>query len=323
MAVFEGAQGGTGLLTRAERRRAAENGVSFDFPNEGAPETTWAEPAYNIIAPAEIPAEVASAIEEIPLPVTAIKKPNKWYAGVTIGLVTAVAGLIIGTNAQLARLPGTTTAGYSPARRPQNLAELVLAGTERNYELTEQVDFLTAEIANLSLAETGPGFIENASHAQAEGMAVGSIPVTGPGVTVILDDAPSSAANIPGVTPDDLVIHQQDLQQVIAALWAGGAEAMTLMGERVTMTSAFRCTGNVLLLHGRVFSPPYVVSAIGDPDRLRAAVLASEGVQVFLDYVEWLGLGFSVATEPSLTMPAYVGPGLVFAQLPPETNPFR
>jgi len=246
----------------------------------------------------------------------------------TVGLVAALAGLMFAANAQLARTPA-----YNP-REPQNLVQLVRTGSERVTELTEQVQALNDEIdaltgvtlteANLAGQFGVPTIVEDAAKVTAEAAAVGFLPVTGPGVTVVLDDAPASSANIPGVTPDDLVIHQQDLQAVIAALWAGGAEAMTLMGERVTMTSAFRCTGNVLLLHGRLFSPPFVVQAIGDPAALSTSVLASEGVQIFLGYVEWLGLGFSLNDAAELTFPAYTGTAtLKFATLPPDNNPFR
>ena len=50
---------------------------------------------------------------------------------------------------------------------------------------------------------------------------------------------------------DDLVVHQGDVQAVVNALWAGGAEAMSIMDVRVISTSAVRCVGNTLLLHGR------------------------------------------------------------------------
>jgi len=242
------------------------------------------------------------------------------HPAITVGLVAALAGLLFTTNAQLARAPGAIT---SSARQPANLAQLVLAGASRNDQLEAHLDGLTTEIDQLTAAALLPGDKENADLVLQEGLAVGALPVMGPGVRVILDDAPASAAAIAGVQPDDLVIHQQDLQAVIGALWAGGAEAMTLMGERVTMTSAFRCTGNVLLLHGRVFSPPFVVEAIGDPGRLTAEVMAAEGVQVFLTYVDWLGLGFSLYQENNLTMPAFVGTTLTMAQLPVGVEPLR
>ena len=91
-------------------------------------------------------------------------------------------------------------------------------------------------------------------------------------------------------SPDDLVVHQGDVQAVVNALWAGGAEAMSIMNVRVLSTSAVRCVGNTLLLHGRVYSPPFRVTAIGDPAALRSALTASGGVQSFREAVvlTWL-----------------------------------
>ncbi len=59
------------------------------------------------------------------------------------------------------------------------------------------------------------------------------------------------------MSPDDLVVHQQDVQAVVNALWAGGADAVQVMDQRLLSTSAVRCVGNTLLLNGRVYSPPY------------------------------------------------------------------
>lgn len=87
--------------------------------------------------------------------------------------------------------------------------------------------------------------------------AAGLTAVHGPGVVVVLNDAPRrpDGSRPAGARPDDLVVHQQDVQAVVNALWAGGAEAMTLMGVRVISTSAVRCVGNTLLLDGQVYSP--------------------------------------------------------------------
>ena len=90
--------------------------------------------------------------------------------------------------------------------------------------------------------------------------------MTGPGLVVTLDDAQRDPGSPlpPGVTPDDLVVHQQDLQAVVNALWAGGAQGVQVMDQRLVSTSAVRCVGNTLILHGRVYSPPFVVKAVGD-----------------------------------------------------------
>src|SRR3712207_2320199 len=60
------------------------------------------------------------------------------------------------------------------------------------------------------------------------------------------------------------------VQSVLNGLWAGGAEAVAVQDQRLVTTSAARCIGNTLLLAGRTYSPPYVITAIGDPARLQA-----------------------------------------------------
>ncbi len=118
-----------------------------------------------------------------------------------------------------------------------------------------------------------------------------------------------------------LVVHQQDIQAVMNALWAGGAEAMTLMDQRVISTSAFRCVGNVLRLQGQVYSPPYVVQAIGDPKRLKAALAASETVQAYIEDADQVGLGWSVDSHDELLLPAFAGSTeLQYAAVPPGTT---
>ena len=94
-----------------------------------------------------------------------------------------------------------------------------------------------------------------------------------------MSDAPRDAdGNYPaGVDPDDLVIHQQDVQSVVNAMWAGGAEAMMIMDQRVLTTSAVRCIGNTLLLQGRTYSPPFVVTAIGDAEGMRGGAVHRAG----------------------------------------------
>ncbi len=145
--------------------------------------------------------------------------------------------------------------------------------------------------------------------AAALATAAGLTPLSGPSLTVSLDDAPRpSAGQHPASdNPDDLVVHQQDVQSVVNALWAGGAEAMTLMGERVVSTSAVRCVGNTLLLQGRVYSPPFVVTAVGDAARMRGALAVEPGVVLLRQYVDRFDLGFSVRSSPQATLPAYAG----------------
>jgi uncharacterized protein YlxW (UPF0749 family) len=129
---------------------------------------------------------------------------------------------------------------------------------------------------------------------------------------VTLNDAPTDAIDraypgLPDPTPDDLVVHQQDVQAVVNALWAGGADAVRLMDQRVISTSAVRCVGNTLVLQGRVYSPPYTITAVGDTDRLLRALDESTAVRIFRQYVAAYGLGYRAEKRSNVTIPAYTG----------------
>ncbi len=233
----------------------------------------------------------------------------------TVACVLAASGLLFTASAQLA--------DTKDGRDPQDLAELVTTESDRVADLTDRMNELEAEIDDLG-KQVGTDLPTRSTDLVAdESVVTGAAPVSGPGLRVALDDAPASSQSISGARPDDLVVHQQDVQHVINALWAGGAEAMTLQGERVTATSAFRCSGNILLLHGKVFSPPYVIEAVGDPEKLRASLDADPGVAIYQQYVDWVALGWSVKDAGTLELPAYTGSSeMKYATVPAGTDVF-
>ncbi|MFE5307379.1 DUF881 domain-containing protein [Isoptericola sp. NPDC056573] len=233
----------------------------------------------------------------------------------TVACVLAASGLLFTASAQLA--------DTKDGRDPQDLAELVTTESDRVAGLTDRMNELEAEIDDLG-KQTGTDLPTRSADLVAdESVVTGAAAVSGPGLRVALDDAPASSQSIAGVRPDDLVVHQQDVQHVINALWAGGAEAMTLQGERVTATSAFRCSGNILLLHGKVFSPPYVIEAVGDPQELRDSLDADPGVAIYQQYVDWVALGWSVKDAGTLQLPAYTGSSeMKYATVPAGTDVF-
>ena len=126
----------------------------------------------------------------------------------------------------------------------------------------------------------------------------------GPGITVTLNDSSmwQSVADTAGssVDWDKYVVHQQDVEAVVNALWAGGAESMEVMGQRLLPTSAVICSGNVLLLQGKKYSPPFTISAIGPPELMKHALDNSQAVQIYKQYVDAFGLGYEVKDEERL-----------------------
>lgn len=118
--------------------------------------------------------------------------------------------------------------------------------------------------------------------AQLAGEA-GMSPVHGPGLVVTLQDAQRDAnGRFPrDASPDDLVVHQQDIQAVLNALWSAGAEAIQMQDQRIIATSVPRCVGNTLLLNGRTYSPPYTITAIGNAAAMQAALAAAPLVTLY------------------------------------------
>jgi uncharacterized protein YlxW (UPF0749 family) len=220
--------------------------------------------------------------------------------------VTALAaGLLFATSA-------ATAAGTDlRAGRRTQLTDLI-SEEQRTVDAEERrASALRSSVGLVQAAAAAGNSRVAAERARGDALApaAGLTAVAGPGVTVRLNDAPRRDGMPPASdNPDDLVVHQQDVQAVVNALWAGGAEAMTLMGQRVISTSAVRCVGNTIVLHGRVYSPPFVVSAIGDPTRLRVALDQEPGVEFFRTFVDRFGLGYSVRTSSALKLPAYDGP---------------
>lgn len=169
----------------------------------------------------------------------------------------------------------------------------------RVHDLNDEVDRLSSDLGSTAVR------VQRRRAAALAGPA-GLVPVHGPAVTITLDDAPDDVLANAGDDVSDLLVHQQDIQAVANALWAGGAEAMTIQGQRVVSTTGIKCVGNTVILHGVPYSPPYHLSAIGPRRSMLAAVSASPYIKLYLDLVDQ-GLGWDVKQERSLDMPGYDG----------------
>ncbi|CAM3306155.1 DUF881 domain-containing protein [Occultella aeris] len=221
------------------------------------------------------------------------RPPRVRGRSIGVALVGVLAGLMFATSASVF--------AEDTERQPQNLPELVEAEEARLQETNAEVSQLRAEVDALLGEQSAE--VPEAAASDALALAAGRLAVTGPGVEVSLWDSPLVQDVPEGFSPDDLVVHQQDLEAVINALWAGGAEAMTVQGHRVTATTLIRCVGNVLLLDGDTYSPPYRIAAIGDADALEDALDDSSAVRIYRQYVDAVGLGFSVTTEDEIEAP--------------------
>jgi uncharacterized protein YlxW (UPF0749 family) len=229
------------------------------------------------------------------------RRPSAW--SVLVPVVALGAGVMFATSAATAK-------GTNLRASNGDLPALIRDQTHKNAVSAKNLRTLRSEVDRLS-AQQAPGDLrvtQLTRKGDALMLAAGTEAVVGPTVKVTLDDAKNVPATLPdGLFVDDYVVHQQDVQAVVDALWQGGAEAMMLMDQRVISTSAVRCVGNTLILQGRVYSPPYRIRAIGDPDRLRDFLKRSPQVQIYQEYVSAVGLGYEVRSRDRFEFPAYAG----------------
>jgi uncharacterized protein YlxW (UPF0749 family) len=228
---------------------------------------------------------------------------------VLVPVICLVAGFGFAVSARSSR--GTDLRAPGTA----NLVDLVRSAERVARAENARLLALQADVnARTAAAARSNGAVAAAQRATAPlRVPFGLTAVSGPGLVVVLDDAPVSAATA-GVDQNQLLVHQSDLQAVVNALWAGGAEAMSIAGQRLVPTSAVRCVGPTLLLNGEVYSPPYRVQAIGPAAAMKKALSASRGVGEFVQAAEYYGLGYTVGAESDLHLPPFRGSlGLSYA----------
>ena len=130
-------------------------------------------------------------------------------------------------------------------------------------------------------------------------IASGVAPVTGPGLRIVLSDAPASADDPANL---DLRVQDVDLQVLVNGLWAAGAEAISLNGQRVTGTTAIRSAGSAVLVDLVPLVGPYTVDAIGSaPDMQTKLARSSAGQHVATLHATY-GIGVDISSQSALRM---------------------
>ena len=238
---------------------------------------------------------------------TPVKRGQRLALPVTLALLAAV--LVVGSQTE----PVETSERLG---RRVELAELIAAEQERARQLETQVEELAAEVAAHETTAARGARELNELQDQVADMAVpaGLAPVRGPGVVVTLDDSLSDWDG--SGDPNDYIIHEEDLRAVVNALWAGGAEAMAINGQRVLSTSAIVCVGTTLRLNGAYYTPPYDIAVIGEPDALVEELQTDAAVRQFLSAVDEFDLGLDLETDDVLELPGHTSGTALEAALP-------
>jgi uncharacterized protein YlxW (UPF0749 family) len=227
---------------------------------------------------------------------------SPWRFGVP--LVCLLAGLLLAATHGVS---GGAEIRRSDAPRLVDLVREAQSSVDRlraeRDQLANKIDSMHGRSSDVALAAMLRRSAELAGEA-------GMDPVHGPGLVVTLQDAQRDAnGRFPrDASPDDLVVHQQDIQAVLNALWSAGAEAIQMQDQRIIATSVPRCVGNTLLLNGRTYSPPYTITAIGDAAAMQAALAAAPLVTLYKQYVVRFGLGYREEVKPDVQIVGHSEP---------------
>lgn len=228
----------------------------------------------------------------------AARRVRSWSFAVPV--IGACGGLLFVASAVSADGTDLRSAGTSLSTLVDDRADEV-AGLRRDVRaLQAEVDQLSAGVGDRDLQEVRDAVDRVSGPA-------GLTPVSGPGLVVTLEDSPLEEPPEP-LDANALVVHQQDIQAFVNALWAGGAGGIALQGQRLVSTTGIKCVGNTVVLHGVPYSPPYRIEAVGDPTALTVALEDSREVGYYRDYVDEVDLGLDVQAADALELPEYAGP---------------
>ena len=221
---------------------------------------------------------------------------------ITLGVALLALGFLIA--AQLAA-EGPRVRYTSQERAP--LVETAIELQRQHDQLRDQIAALRKQIVTLEEQGQGTTELVRALNRQLEEarIAAGLIPLTGTGLVLQLND---SSLPVPeGADEAEYLVTARDIRTVIAELWLAGAEAISVNGERVTVSTGVLDIGHTILINSAYLSPPYQVSAIGPTDMLEQLGV-SEGWRDFIQTRRGgFGLDIAFAEPQAVDLPAFAG----------------
>ena len=232
----------------------------------------------------------------------------QWAISVGLGLAVIVFVGAAQWNSSLARQEFITSAqrvliseAEQAQRQQETLRAEIEAADERVQEFQEQDAGSQAVLQQLN------------DELAAARLATGLDEVHGPGLVMEIADSLRPVPEGESGTP--YLVLADDLRDIVTALWASGAEAITIAGgatqgvpaERVAATTSIDGAGNAILVNSSRLTPPYRIEAIG-PDGLLDRFLTNPTYLARVARrIEVYGLQFAHEAREDVPLPAFIG----------------
>jgi len=236
---------------------------------------------------------------------TAVGKRWPLPAGQNMALM--VAGLLLGLSLAI-RWQGTATPPPDAPAARARAAEALRQSEQEQEQLKATIATLRQQLteAQRQAAQQTDQLAIVRAQLEQEQMAAGLVALRGPGVVIVLDDSPLTPTG-PGVNPNDYLIHEWDLRDVVNLLWNGGAEAVAINNERLVNTTSIYCVGSTITVNDTRLSPPYQIRAIGERKPIETLLNNPAYLVLTRQRVKANGIKFNVSWSNTVDIPAYSG----------------
>ncbi|MFF8972546.1 DUF881 domain-containing protein [Streptomyces sp. NPDC014995] len=235
--------------------------------------------------------------------------------GLAAGLV--LAALVVTVGAAQARIAAPVV-----AKEREELIDRIDRETEAADKLEGTVDKLRDDVSarqREALRDSGGG-----DQAELVGVLAGAVEVHGPGVRLVVDDAKEASTGGDGDPrettgfSDTGRVRDRDMQRVVNGLWASGAEAVSINGQRLTALSAIRAAGDAILVDNKPLVPPYTVLAVGDGKNLSTRFQDGADGLYLHALQENFGIRTALSVEEDVRLPA--APSVIVRTAQPRTE---
>lgn len=236
--------------------------------------------------------------------------------GLAAGLV--LAALVVTVGAAQARVAAPVV-----AKEREELIDRIDRETDTADKLEGAVDTLRADVGarqREALRDSGGG-----GDTDLVGILSGAVAVHGPGVKLVVSDAKEASSGGGDGNPretsgfsDTGRVRDRDMQRVVNGLWASGAEAISINGQRLTALSAIRAAGDAILVDNKPLVPPYTVLAVGNGKELSTTFQDSADGLYLHALQETYGIRTAISVESDLRLPA--APSVIVRTAQPKTE---
>lgn len=225
-------------------------------------------------------------------------KKKEWQISLT--LICFILGLILSIQFRTQR----NVQGTISFARTEEISSMLSQSEKKKKDLESEISTLRSKISEYEKATSEDKAMLRSMQEELERMriAIGLTRVSGPGIILILDDSKISMK--PGEDPNIYLIHDEDLLKVVNELFASGAEAIAVNGERLITSSEIRCVGPVMIVNGTRVAAPYEILAIGDVSLLENGILMRGGI---VEILKAVGIRVGMSSHKRIEIPPYSG----------------